>query len=265
MCLIEARDNITNKFSTSMCRNVLLKISILCSFKLFCCTLNKEKMNFLSLIITLITFANLSSASKILILFPSFSKSHTIVASNLASVLVESEHEVTLVTPFPENKKIKNYREIACPFPESVLEFLEILSKPVTKLEMLAIMPRVFKVSEEFSELMINMPEFQKLLKEESFDLVVIGMFMQNFLLGFGHHFQCPTIMLSVNAAFLSINRMFGNPLEVNAVPSVWLHGIKMNFLGRLTNFLANGMDLLLQVYVDHHMKTFYEWVVLQS
>lgn len=52
------------------------------------------------------------SSYKILGVFPSMSKSHFIVGSALMRGLAEAGHEVTVLSPYPLSKPLKNYRDI---------------------------------------------------------------------------------------------------------------------------------------------------------
>lgn len=51
-------------------------------------------------------------ASKILVVFPSSSKSHVILGQALAKGLLKNGHQVTMITSFKLNTKNKNYTEI---------------------------------------------------------------------------------------------------------------------------------------------------------
>lgn len=51
-------------------------------------------------------------SAKILGVFPTMAKSHDIVGKSIMEALVEAGHEVTVVSPFPQNKPIKNWRDI---------------------------------------------------------------------------------------------------------------------------------------------------------
>ena len=70
-------------------------------------------MNFSSLIVSAIIFFNGSHAFKMLGVFPSAFKSHTIIGEALMTGLAEAGHEVTVVTAFPFTKKIENYTHIS--------------------------------------------------------------------------------------------------------------------------------------------------------
>lgn len=51
-------------------------------------------------------------SAKILGVFPTMAKSHHIVGHSIMKALVEAGHEVTVVSPFPQKKPIKNWRDI---------------------------------------------------------------------------------------------------------------------------------------------------------
>lgn len=117
----------------------------------------------------------------------------------------------------------------------------------------------VFQMMENSSEEMMEMPEFKEILNEK-FDLMVIGFFMNEMLLGYSHHFQCPSMMVSANAAMTHINKIFGNPLELNAVPHLMMDFKgNLNFLNRVMNFLAVFMDLGMSAFFNYRQKLFYE------
>lgn len=60
---------------------------------------------------TFVTF-QLCSSAKILGVFPLASKSHHILGSTLLKALAKRGHEVTMISPFPFDKPVKNYRDI---------------------------------------------------------------------------------------------------------------------------------------------------------
>jgi glucuronosyltransferase len=60
----------------------------------------------------LVTGVHISNGARILGLFPMPGKSHMVVNAALMKELAYRGHEVTVVSPFPENKKIPNYKDI---------------------------------------------------------------------------------------------------------------------------------------------------------
>lgn len=56
-----------------------------------------------------------SSSSKILVVHTTFSRSHMIVGKALYTELAKQGHDVTVITTFPLDKPLKNYRDIHVP------------------------------------------------------------------------------------------------------------------------------------------------------
>lgn len=211
------------------------------------------KINFLLLILT--TF---SSGSRILFLFPSPSQSHLIVVKGLSTTLAERGHDVTVVSPFPLKKPMKNYRDIKIEVPQDMLDLnSEMVEKPNKNI--FKSFPRLLRNLFVMGNSMLDMPEFKKLMSDEKFDLVVIGMFFNNYLLGVGDHFKCPTMMLSVSGAQTFLNVLTGNPLAVSSVRHMFFEASLNNFWGRLKNFLTHGVDFVMIAYLDSLQKENYE------
>lgn len=214
-----------------------------------------------SVAILFLVFCEISliKSARILILFPTPSKSHLIVVQGLSTTLAEKGHDVTVISPFPIGKNMKNYRDIKSPLSEEATSFAdEMLKNP--KKPMITSFPKILRITTRTAKDMMEMPEYKKILKEEKFDLVIIGMFMSNFLLGAGDHFKCPTMMLSAAGAFSMTNVIFGNPLEVSSVPHIMAYKVgKMNFLERVKNFVLYGFDLTMNVYIESLQKQIYE------
>lgn len=214
-------------------------------------------MKFLLFAITFLFACEISFASRILFLFPIQSKSHLIIVQSLSTTLAEKGHEVTVVSPFPLSKPMKNYRDIKIPLSEES-NFINGMVMNSNQ-SMLWSMTLAVRIVTDLGESMLEMPEFKKMIREESFDLVIIGLFMNNFLLGIGEKLNCPTMMLSVNPGFAGTSVLFGNPLGVSAVPHMALpENGRLNFISRLKNFLLYGADYTFKMYTDRVQSEIY-------
>lgn len=223
-------------------------------------------MKFSLLTAIFLVTCTISSASRILFLFPSPSKSHVIVAQGLSKALVEKGHHVTMVSPFPLSKPIKNHREIKINMKPEMENFASGMVKQADQPRYKTIMRsiEVFRMVKDMANDMLEMPEFKKLMAEEKFDLVVIGMFFHNFLVGVGDHFNCPTLMLSVNVAMTASNLVVGNPLSVSAVPNILSGSSRdMNFSARVKNFLMQGVEFGIEAFMYRWQKNFYEYKLI--
>lgn len=211
-----------------------------------------------ALLLSVFCCANLAVASRILFLFPSPSKSHLIVVKGLSTTLAERGHDVTVVSPYPLDKPMKNYRDIKVEIPDDMTELSsQQLKNPGGNL--FKMFPRLLKNLFTMGDEMLSSPEFRKVMNEEKFDLVVIGMFFNNYLLGVGDHFKCPTIMLSVSGAMTQTNLLVGNPLSITSVRHPFFQSDVKTFGDRLKNFLIHGGDFALNAYNNHLQKQRYE------
>jgi hypothetical protein len=197
-----------------------------------------------------------SSASKILFLYPCPSKSHMVIVHALSTTLAERGHEVTVVSPYPLDNELKNHREIRSLVTSNAIEVTSKMIKKSDNLSFDVIREAVF-VRIEMGVKTAESEEFKKLL-DEKFDLLIVGMMFQNFLLGFGDHFKCPTIMLSVQRHMTLSSEIVGNPFEPHSIPVIGMEK-GSGFLWRLENFYRVGKDYLMTRYFDYQQKIAYE------
>jgi glucuronosyltransferase len=214
----------------------------------------------LSILLLVLAICSFAAGSRVLFLFPSPSESHLIVVKGLSTTLAERGHDVTVVSPFPLKKPMKNYRDIKVEVPQ---DMQDLKSSMVTKSNenIFKSFPRLLTNLFEMGNNMLKMQEFKKLMDEEKFDLVVIGMFFNNYLLGVGDHFKCPTMMLSVSGAQTFLNVLMGNPLGVTSVKHQFFDSDVKTFGDRLKNFLIHGVDFAMIAYLENLQKKNYECV----
>lgn len=211
-----------------------------------------------ALCFVVLLLATLGSASRILFLFPNPSKSHLIVVKGLSTTLAERGHDVTVVSPFPLDKPMKNYRDINVEVPQDMLDLSSLMVTDPNQ-SLFKLFPRLMANLFVMGNGMFQMQEFKKVMDEEKFDLVVIGMFFNNYLLGVGDHFKCPTIMLSVSGTMTLTNKLMGNPLSVAAVRHRMSKTKLETFADRVKNFVMTGGDFLMLAYLNYEQKKNYE------
>lgn len=220
------------------------------------------------------------SSSRILLVFPSSSPSHLIIAKALAKELANRGHEMTVVSAFPLSKPMKNYRDIKVDFPDkltSTFAFRLFIYFKFNEFSLAGIVAKFIEDSgnkgaiiKNFNALLFSGldsgnatmldPQMQKLLKEESFDLVIVGFFLNHYLIGLGDHFKCPTILLSTAGAITMGNLILGNPLDISAIPHPFT-GYKngMDFIQRLKNTLMYTVESFMVRYIEYQQEVFYK------
>ncbi|GAB0091279.1 uncharacterized protein DMENIID0001_060990 [Sergentomyia squamirostris] len=86
-----------------------------------------------------------------------------------------------------------------------------------------------------------HQPQLQKIMQEETFDLVFIEIFLFDYLVGLGDHFKCPVIGFYSGLIDDKINDLSGNPMSVASVPHSLLGNMKkMDFITKLKTFLQS-------------------------
>lgn len=116
------------------------------------------------------------------------------------------------------------------------------------------------KIFYETGKLTLEDPRLKQMMVEETFDLLVINFFVQNFFVGIGEHFNCPTIMISPTIALNHLNRLFGNPMEISTVGFPMLFDkVKLSFFDRVLNLIAHTIDQMFHVYSYYKQRSIYE------
>lgn len=213
-------------------------------------------VKFLAIILALIVAG--SECSRILVLYPTISKSHIIPLQTLSVALAEKGHEITFVSTYPLGKQVKNYRDIKIPFDEDDKEFLSEIAKDPKGKGITYMLPKLTALIYKLGNETLQMKEMKKLMKEEKFDLVIVGYFLTEFMLGVADHFKCPSILFSPAQTMTVINQALGNPLGTSGTPHVMIP-TKMDFVGRLKTFLATSAELLATQYFKYRARQVYE------
>lgn len=122
----------------------------------------------------------------------------------------------------------------------------------------------IFKAFGKLTTLMmtsvIENQEVLELMKNENFDLVIMGYMTNEALLGFGAHFKCPQIVFFANSYFGFVNYVVGNPESSSYVPNFFISDKKeMNFIERLQNVFINALTSIGFKYVDYFNNEWYK------
>lgn len=207
--------------------------------------------------VVLLLVLGVAESSKILCIFPSPSRSHVLVGQALLKGLAQRGHEVTMVSPFKLSKPVKNYRDVTIPVDDfSARASKEFLEKPPN---LLVTIPQMMAQMMDTANSTINDPKMLA-LKGEKFDLVIVGVFVADYILGFGPHFGAPTVVLWT-AGLTKITADFvGNPRAISSVPHLMIAPQEnMGFVARLKNLLVSTIENLVVSYSVHRQQAYYD------
>ncbi|XP_055374511.1 uncharacterized protein LOC129607507 [Condylostylus longicornis] len=199
-----------------------------------------------------------SDSAKILGLFTSQSKSHAIIHMSVARALIENGHNLTIVTTIDLNESNKNFRHIKVPGTD-----IHNLIKNMTQMSTTEKFFHFFHLLSEMmdnSRVALQSAEMQKLMKEESFDLVLLGYFVNEYEVGVAAHFKCPTIISWMGEPLYALNSLVGNPNEILSIPHPVWGGIEKNmgFFGRVKNVFLGIVDHILWRTIRMTYKSYY-------
>lgn len=204
----------------------------------------------------------LNEAAKILFLYPALVKAHIMPIQTLSLEMAERGHEVTFLTTFPLDPKIKNYREIRIPIDENDFAFFKDMAKTPKGidgiLDVAKIVPKMLRLIYELGDELLKSKTMEN-LKKEKFDAIIIGYMMNDFLLGLGDHFKCPTIYFIPAPMQATVIEMVGNPMGLNGFPHILYGGKIMDFTGRVLTFLFAGLEIGMNQVFKYKSKQVYE------
>jgi UDP:flavonoid glycosyltransferase YjiC (YdhE family) len=187
-------------------------------------------------------------SARILFISSSISRSTVLPMQTLAKEMAQRNHEVAVVSMFPENVSIKNYREFKIelePEDQEVHSRLaKLLSANDKRMEIISFLPNAFKTLFKIGNDTLQSKIIDD-LKKEKFDLVMISYFFSEYLLGLADHFQCPSVVFFSAGPFSALHKMVGNPLSPEASNHFLISSEELNFFGRIKNFLVNSFDVL--------------------
>ncbi|XP_063921443.1 UDP-glucosyltransferase 2-like isoform X1 [Zophobas morio] len=208
----------------------------------------------LLLFIWLIFIFDKIETSKILVVAPMPTHSHFTVAFRLAKELADRGHVVTAITPYPQKIPIKNYKDVP------VIENIEVMAEEKkaffekNKRKMTENIMSLFKMTFLLTQSTLANGNVRTLMNsKEHFDVIIVEHFLNEAIVGLGHHFKAPVILLSSVISSVMNNYIFANPAPVSYVPSKGGMLTKhMSFWQRVQNLFMTGIFNLIMEF--HHL-----------
>lgn len=86
---------------------------------------------------------------------------------------------------------MENYRDIKIDIVDEYKEFVQsMVNEPGKSQNILKQFPTLMKVCLKIGNDTLNMPQMRYLMNKETFDLVITGFFLNNYMLGIADHFK---------------------------------------------------------------------------
>ncbi|XP_016949807.1 UDP-glucosyltransferase 2 [Drosophila biarmipes] len=202
------------------------------------------------------------------------SKSHHAVGFALAKGLADAGHEVTLVSPFPQKKPLKNLVDVDTPNIITVMGVHKARILENAKKSVIWRYPTLNAMGLDLTQALFKAPAVQELLAQNrTFDGVICETFMNDAHYGFAEHFGAPLITFSSLGATGWTSDLVGTPSPASYVPhSLLRFGDRMNFWERAQNlgfqvyeFIYQNLvnlprhEVLYKKYFPNNKQDFYE------
>jgi len=208
--------------------------------------------------------------ANILGVFPSLSPSHLIIQMSTAKVLAERGHNVTVITVLKPVVNHKNITVIMVPLTkeesQQMSDTIGAMSKTDNSnmiLSMLRMMGQMeFMFDKMAGALKDDRVRDLYLNRDNKFDLVLSGYFMNVYQLGFAKKVKAPVIVVATMPPNQLLNPLIGNPLEIAYVPSISdsvEKGKGMSFRQRLAGYSSSFFFGIFDFVTQRRSKRLYK------
>ncbi|KAH8415130.1 hypothetical protein KR215_005135, partial [Drosophila sulfurigaster] len=237
--------------------------------------INMDRSSRQTVILALVSVLLISETQggNILGVFTSTSPSHLIVQMSMIKVLAENGHNVTVITALKPVVTHKDITVIQVPLSEEDNKQMSATIAQFASQDNSNMIATMFRSMDQMKFMMDKMRDIMKDQrvkdlyenKDNKFDLVVLGYFLNTYQLGIAHKFKAPAIV----AASMPPNQLFdgivGNPSSISYLPSIGMaveRGHSMTFVQRIQNLFANAalevLFAILEIYNVNSYKEIY-------
>ncbi|XP_069966088.1 UDP-glycosyltransferase UGT5 isoform X3 [Bactrocera oleae] len=202
-------------------------------------------------------------SARILGFFPSVSPSHLFIHCAVADALADAGHNVTVLSSTTNPYKLAkyNYIQLDLPlFPKKFLQRLVIKEQPL-----ITRYPYFIKEVTQLANQSFTNPRLRQFLAthgEGSFDLLILGYFMNDFHLGLGAHFKVPIVVSFMVQPIFAVHNLVKNPIESAYVPTLFCERKQpLDFWGRVQNFVVALFETYhMTLMVERESQKYYEY-----
>ncbi|KAJ9601565.1 hypothetical protein L9F63_000308, partial [Diploptera punctata] len=171
-------------------------------------------------------------------------KSHSFMHKTYMMELARRGHQVVVFSPFPHHKQIENYTdvELKTTLPQIMREFGSPNWFDSSEHSSYGTINILWQVGNILCEKIYQHEFIQKLIhcNEEKFDLLVIGAFFNDCVIGLAHRLKIPVIQMCSLVGTKWMDEWVGNPAFYSYIPNTFQEFTsKMTFWQRVSNTLS--------------------------
>lgn len=205
-------------------------------------------------------FCQSINGARILCYLQTPGKSHVLLALPLCEELAARGHQVVSVTNFKFGKETSNFTNIEIPVDHFSKELKDLMASGSNtfSFKFMKLASAHFRKTATHT---LSSEPIQKLMKTDKFDLVIfLNAMLNNVQLGIADHFKAPWVAITPMGNMLENRQLVGSHSLPSTVAAQMLtvQG-QMNFKQRVTNFLFNMFEYLLNFVIDYITKPDYD------
>lgn len=192
------------------------------------------------------------SGYKILGIFPHTGKSHFDVFEPLMKALAAKGHEVTVISHFPQQEPLRNYRDVSLKgTAPPLVHIFNVADYKGRWYEKYVSSFVLYYFGYQSCVAGLASQPIQDFLKvNQTYDLIVMEYFNTDCYLGFAHKFKAPLISVGSCSLMPWLNERFANPDNPSYIPvNLMPYSDRMSFLERVENtvsYVCNGITSFL-------------------
>ncbi|XP_017768993.1 PREDICTED: UDP-glucuronosyltransferase 1-7C-like isoform X1 [Nicrophorus vespilloides] len=205
----------------------------------------EKKIKDMKVGIVFLLFAAVCESYRILCIFPHQMKSHFDVFEPLLKELSARGHDLTVISHFPQKRKISRYTDISLKGSADILvEAVSLNQINPSRIDKYLTSRFITRFANIVCQKGLSLPAVRNLHQDGcKFDLVIAEFFSSNCFLSLLNQCRVPLIATSSCELLPWINDFFANPDNPSYIPIVFMDYYKMGFIERLENaflYMAN-------------------------
>ncbi|XP_060805877.1 UDP-glucosyltransferase 2 [Amyelois transitella] len=215
------------------------------------------------LLIAALALSHVCDGYKVLVMFPLAGKSHGILGKGVVRHLLQAGHEVTYITPFPEENPPKNLHQVDVSNPEEFEKNSQILNvtallEGTVSLDFASMLQFMLSMNRD----VLTNPNLVKLMSDttKNFDVVIAEWMFSDVYSGLSYLFNCPLIWVSTIEPHWAILRLIDENTHPAYVPDSMSNNVPpFDFTARVKELFMQTFGVAVNLfYLDGYQRQFF-------